>query len=406
MVGCICIVLVQKRLSQLARGPVAAIYVAWVLLYFAWGVAVAPDRAAVLPAAVRGLELNLLIIGAIVTAVRDRASLHRLANVIQVMVLGNLAVALVQAAHPEITSLIAKATNASMYALQRPAGLWLNPNEAGIAYLFAILLASWASPSLKWLGRSGAALGIFLTASRGAMFPLVAYGVIMLFIYFRHRLPRLRLRSLALMTGIALILIGVGVGAALALHAPGSRVLAEAVRYPVSRFVNFAEATPEGNDAPRVPLAIYWFKRALSGPFQGSGVFSFQGNGTTTAGAHNVFLTVWGETGVLSLLLYVAVLATGIRRSLSRRLAAFDRLAISAIWSLYLVEAFLWHNQFTSVVGILIIGLLLCLPNAVDRASTSDAVTTPTSDRMRAVTVLRSFLAQSQDRRPSVSRDR
>jgi O-antigen ligase len=79
--------------------------------------------------------------------------------------------------------------------------------------------------------------------------------------------------------------------------------------------------------------------------------------------AHNIYLTVWGETGPLIALAYVFVLGMGLRQVLRVRLLLADRIPILLMWFCYLVVGLTWHNQFTSFAGMIFVGLLYHLPS-------------------------------------------
>jgi O-antigen ligase len=192
------------------------------------------------------------------------------------------------------------------------------------------------------------------------MYPLL----LCLGIYGAVELARLRpvnLRRFAFAPGAGFIgSVGVVIAAAIV----GLLVLGHAYSYAISRFLNPIEATAEVGDVPRATALSYWFGRALAGPWFGSGLFSFEGS-QSVAGAHNIYLTVWGETGMPLLIVYLFVLMAGFARCLNKAIGAADRLTIGLMWLVYLSEGFLWHNQFTSLLGILLIALLFQIPRVL-----------------------------------------
>jgi hypothetical protein len=362
LLGLIVITLMGPRQPQVQAFKDLWPYWAFALIYFAWGLIVAPNRGAVLPAAIRGIELNTLLVLAVGVAVSHRHDVTRLASLLQIVALVNFGIAFLEWGWPQLIPTIGQlwGPSAVVSSFDRPAGLWINPNEAAIALLFIFLIGHWARPWLAWAGRIGAAFGIFLTASRGGMYPLI----VSIAAYAAKAGPRLfqvSLRRRLMVVGVivALICLALGVGAVLGHRSTRS------MTYPITRLFNPLELTPEPGDVPRSTAAAYWFDRALHGPWYGSGVFSFQGNNTDLPGAHNVYLVIWGEAGIPMALVYLLLITLGIRRIFRSGIAARDRFALALMWFVYLLEGFLWQNQFTSVFGIMIMALLYRLPGAL-----------------------------------------
>jgi hypothetical protein len=340
----------------------------WIGAYYLWGVTVSPIQSSVLPMALSQIVLNLLILAAVGVAVSDRDNVGRFALYLQYAVWANCAVALVQYFDWPVLASMAHFLNPSTtsYNIHRPAGLWIDPNLAGIGYLFAFLMSFLArGPRIVlWLSRLAAILGMYLTGSRGGMYPLVFSAAVLGVMWLYNR--RQSLRSHVLTIGgscTLLLLVGVVfVGSIYRSDVPGG--------YALNRFL---DASLRGtNDPSRVEVGSFWLSRALHGPWYGSGVFSYQGNGLTQEGAHDVFLTVWGETGLASLAIYLTVLGLGIAWAIRARIPARERGLLMLMWLDYLLEGFTWHNQFSAVVGIIVIGLLYRLPAALQLIRTHE----------------------------------
>lgn len=344
-------------------------YAVWICLYYAWGFAVSSDQSVIRSPAVSDVILNGLILSTVAFAVGSRSDASRVAMYIQLAVILNLVFAIAQAVNyhvlVEMSQILAPGTLS--YNLYRPAGLWVNPNVAGIGYLFGFLVSLLIHQRrvIAWLGRAAAAVGILFTGSREAMYPLLfACGVLALLLAYR-RSRRLKWLTAVKIPAIVPALIGVVVvGTSLAAWFSPMR---EPITYNLHRFLDASARGPA--EPSRVQLAAYWIGQALRGPWYGSGVFSFQGNGRTILGAHNIYITVWGEVGAALVAVYLAVLAIGIVWVVRAKLPTSDRVTLALMWLTYLVLGFTWHNQFSAVESIVVVGLLYMLPAAMTAPS-------------------------------------
>jgi O-Antigen ligase len=353
-----------------SRGVLRVVpYGLWICLYYAWGVAVAPNRSTVWSTAASDLILNGLILSAVALAVRSRSDVSSLASYVQVAVTTNLVFALMQAIDWHILVAMANVLNSSTYNIYRPAGMWIDPNVAGISYLFGFLLSLLVQDrrALAWLGRAGATVGILLTGSREAMYPLlVCWAIVTLMAVYRHPTMLRRVAKSRVPAGVLATIVAVALGAALiAWFSP----IRDAVGYNLHRFLDASARGPA--EPSRLQLATYWLDRAIHGPWYGTGVFSFQGNGRTVFGAHNIYLTTWGEVGVPLLAVYLAVLAVGFIWMTRARIPIADRVTLAMMWAAYLVLGFTGHNQFSVVESIVVVGLLYTVPAALNTATTA-----------------------------------
>ena len=78
-----------------------------------------------------------------------------------------------------------------------------------------------------------------------------------------------------------------------------------------------------------------------------------------------MYIMVWGETGVLSLIAYLGVLIAGVLQALSGAIPSRDRVGVLTLWAVYLIVGLTTHTQFSSVVGIIVIALLYRLPGVL-----------------------------------------
>ena len=156
-------------------------------------------------------------------------------------------------------------------------------------------------------------------------------------------------------------------------------------QWQLNRLLDFSETTSRGaTDSSRLEIAQKAIQRALERPWTGHGIFSFQGAsasptrpGVLSTGVHNVYIAVWGETGIPGLITFLLLLAIGLRRLFNPQIARSERLILLLMWISYLVIGFAWHNQFSGFSGMLFIALLYHLPSVVGHY----AKTAPMVDR-------------------------
>ena len=356
-------VLLIARPSRIALRVIP--YALWICLYYAWGVAVSTDRSVIRSAAASDVILNLLILSTVALAVTTRSDVGRLAGYVQFAVIANFAFALAQAINFHVLVEMAYILDPRTfsYNIYRPAGLWIDPNVAGIGYLFGFLISLLLSDRrlLAWSGRSAALIGILFTGSREAMYPLlVCCGVVAVVYAYRRGWRLKRLTALKIPAVVPAAAAAILIAAALAVWLSPMR---EPVMYNLHRFLDASARGPA--EPSRFQLATYWINRAVHGPWYGSGVFSFQGNGRTVYGAHNIYLTVWGEVGGPLLAIYMTVLALGVVWLLRAKLPLLDLTTLALMWATYLVLGFTWHNQFSAVESIVVAGLLYVVPQAI-----------------------------------------
>lgn len=362
MVACVLLIV---GTSGIRTGAIlcALPYVAFVVAYTVWGLIVSPVQSQVAADAAKAALLNVFLFAGVLAAVRDRWALATLAFLIQLAALGNVALLLWETADHTVTRSLANFGQTVYDIVERPGGLWVQPNDAAVAFLFASLLSFWARGprAIIWLARLGAAVAIFLTASRTGMYPLILcsalFGVMAL---MTSRVDR-RLWIVVLgLGGAAAVLIG-----AAFLFAEGPLVATWlATNYDLTRFLDLGQSLRAASDPSRTDSARVWLAKAIGGPWQGAGIYSFQGS-LTLQGAHDMYIMVWGETSIASLVAYVGVLGFGLLRSLRRAIPTRDRVSLVTMWAVYLAIGLSTHNQFTSVVGITVVALLYCLPEVL-----------------------------------------
>jgi hypothetical protein len=343
-------------------------YAGWLAVYFLWGSLVSPYLGLVTYDLARAVLWNGLFLGAVGVGLATRRDLVAFAGLAQVAAIGNGLLALGEVARPELIPQIAYLLNpaATAFSELRPAGLWADPNSAGFALLFALWLSYWAARPLRWAGRVAALAGIYLTASRTTIYILVVCALlVVLYRFWRARSARRDMLIFAL--GVALV-GSLALGVAVVEHAawlPGDL----AQPYTISRLLDPTEATTGGFSHTAL-TALVW-DRAQTGPWYGRGIFAFQGLLPFSAftgeelGAHNIYLVVFGETGIPGIMVYGLALAAGLWAVGRAGGAPGARLALLLLWITYLLIGFTWHNQLTDPAGILYAGLIYQLPQVI-----------------------------------------
>jgi O-antigen ligase len=355
--------------SELRHLRWVAPYLGWVLFYCYWGALVAPPEIP-LDEILKTALKTVLVIGGLAFAVTGRPALRRFAGWVQLAALVNAGISVWETAHPEMIRSLALAHDptATAFNVERPAGIWSNPDEASFAYLFALLMSCWARGPLAWVGRVACMVGIYLTASRTGAYVL-SLGVIFL-ILGKLRTLRWPPGAVAAVLMGALVLAG-AITAAVTLAPSGAFDLSQ--NRQVQRILDFSETDARSSgDMGRVDIARAAAAQALDGPWYGHGMYTFQLEpkdpySILKIGAHNLFITVWGEAGVLGGISYFCLLIYGLSRLFNQTLEERDRLLMMLLWGSYLVIGLTWHNQITSFAGMLYSGAIWHLPGMLGR---------------------------------------
>jgi O-antigen ligase len=368
--GCaaLCVLMEPRAFDRVGCfGP----YLLWIAFYVAWGTIIAWDPGQVVSDAVRVVLRNLVLAGAFAIAVGNQRHMGALARLVRVGAVVNCAICLYEAQDPRLIEDIARFLNpaTTAFSVLRPAGLWSNPNEAAFAFLFSLLLSHWDRGLWAWAGRLASAAGIYLTASRTGLYLLVfcglLYGLFKLAALLRDPRRVAVALNVAWVAGFALVL--------LLLTVPMSFDVSDS--YNVQRLLDYSEsATPGNRGDTRVEVAAQAYEAALQSPLVGHGLFAFQDLGTaehggavTSAGAHNIYLAVFGEVGIVGLASYLAVLGLGVVRLIAVRARREDWFIGALLWSTYLLIGFTWHNQLTSIFGVIYVAVLYSIPRLIAR---------------------------------------
>jgi O-antigen ligase len=339
----------------------------WLLYYCVWGTVVSADWAAGAPRELRLIVRSTVLLSAVAILIREKRHLELLARWVGYAAVIGCALSVWEARNPSFLLQVTKySTQTDVADVERPAGLWINPNLAAVSFLFALLLSPWDRSPGVWLTRAAALIGIYLTASRSGLVLLGIYVLAQIFMLARSGLVRPQRLGIILCATWAVVLGAIVVGLCLPLGLDFSE------DYAVRRFLLEGKA---GEDK-RTKLSREALEAALSGPWYGHGLFTFSGRGEgaevqsvidESQGAHNLYLAVLGETGIVGLVSYLGILGLALRRSLAAGVTGGDRHDLVLMWLIYFLIGLIWHNQFENPFGLFYIALLYYLPDLLGR---------------------------------------
>lgn len=367
ILGCAAVLLLRDWEQSRRLLPVGP-YLGWLLFYFFWGTLVAEAGLSVGEVG-KVFVKNLLVIGAVALVFRNESSARALSHAFALAAVLNAALAVYESANPTLIETLALERNpdATAFSVLRPAGIWINPDEAAFSYIFALLLLHWSSRWVAWPAGIACLVGLFLSASRTGAYVTLLCGAV--YVGFLIRTGRIGMQRL----GWILLLGGALLAGLMGLGELGDRIDLSN-QWQLTRMLDFSEEKlRDPGDASRIEIALESAEHALDGPWFGHGLFSYQTESVLGApsvleiGAHNIFLTVLGEIGLLGACSYVLLIAYGFWRACGARMESAGRLMLVLMWISYLLIGLTWHNQFTSFPGMVYVGLLWVLPGITGR---------------------------------------
>jgi O-antigen ligase len=315
----------------------------------------------------------MMILSAFAFAIPDNKSFARITKSIEIAVIVNFVIIIWEVVEPTVIINITYARDiyTTAFDVLRPAGFWVNPDEAAFAFLFGLLISTRDRGMLAWICRIAAIGGIYFGASRAGVYILILYGVV----YILYQLIYIKLSTtrlfVLLIFGFLVVILCLGVTIGLNFFTP--KIFDN---FQLNRILDFSESVSRSGYDRRGVTSIA-IDAVLQAPLQGHGIFSMQGIGISSVGpsysalsgigigAHNIYLAIWGEVGIIGLVGYLIVLFGGFFAALKTRLSAHDRLIAILMWVTYLMMGFVWHNQLTDVVGTIYIGLIFYFPKVV-----------------------------------------
>jgi O-antigen ligase len=346
-------------------------YLIWIVCYCLWGIIWLADKDSATIEVMRVITRHALFLGAIAIVLRNRQDLLKLARLIQIAVIINCIVSIEGFLDPGFTARLAyQFPSVVLIDELRPSGLWINPNVAAYSFLLGFLMSYWTRGVLAWSGRIAAISGIILSASRTGIYVLL----ICLALHLLFKIKSIRLSSLHTFIIINMLVLIVCL-CWIVLYNPGIFAFDVTGMVNIDRITDFSEDKYGGQS--RIYIASLATQYAINGPWHGYGIFTFQKTTDVpyetfiSQGAHNIYLAVFGETGVLGIFSYLALLSIGIVHMLKARMAKSDRFIVFLMWISYLIIGFAWHDQFTATGGIIHAGLLYQIPGILKAAAVS-----------------------------------
>jgi O-antigen ligase len=312
------------------------------------------------------LAFRFISILAAMAVVTSRPSRLRLfADTAQWVLAANLAVTILLLWRPEYQQL-PFFTNLNVdVESDRFAGLWGNANQAGLVSLVILVLSHWASRPQARIGQLCGLLIIYLTASRTAIWILVALAT--LYLVFRAS-PRFRLNALLLAVVLAM-------GGFFALKASGRSLESLVENSPtISRVLDVSESRTEAaGQGSRLQVLKTWVRMLPSEPWYGFGLYTLYGGessesvtrpGFPTVGPHNLYLGILLDVGLLGLVSFLGLLLLQLDRLYRAPLTASARQVLFALAFILLVFSNFNHDMLSDYPGWMAYSLFFLLPAA------------------------------------------
>jgi O-antigen ligase len=254
---------------------------------------------------------------------------------------------------------------------ERMAGFLGNPNEAGVVAVMAFIVAGLCGWRLRWASRAGAVVMVYLTASRGAAYALLAAMAVAVLARFIRR-------------GALGLVLAVGGGSLAILVLVTMSVLGASGRLSgltsenkvLARMSDFSEAnTSAMGESTRLDVIRMWLPymrdRFWTGHGLeaqcGGGIYGGDSLGQATRedipyiGVHNQYLGWMIDLGVFGFLAYVGFFLWRLAGSLRRALGPGANSVVLQLWALLGVTGMVNHNLIFIFYGLILIGLILCL---------------------------------------------
>jgi O-antigen ligase len=367
-------------------------YLYWLLIYGAWATLVSPFISVVFGDIVRLMFRNLLFLTAAAVAFSDAQNFQRFARFIQIGVIINCAISVTQLNDPQFALDLARMLGEKTYTNNnvRPGGLWINPDEAAFANLMALLIIGTERTPLAWIARCAAVYSIYVSASRTGSYILLIF--FLAFLAFQLSQRAFSFKRMTILVNVLAVAYLIFLGLYYTDNLP---TYDHSQDFALSRILDVQESN---TDYTRGDLTYAVFQVALNAPWHGYGTLGLQDADASQLyfqralpglGAHNIFLAIWGEAGILGLFGYLIALGVGASRVLRAKLAPTHRLIAGLMWMAYLIRGLTWHGQLTSGMGILCVAALYCYPVLMelrdDRPLTTDDGLTAVSGRSSVV---------------------
>lgn len=340
-------------------------YFAWLCCYLALGVTVSPTPA--LPLAMTILFYTVIFAITIAVFLSDLNLLHFFANCTQWILVLNLLFLLLVIRYPSLQSIVtpdAMVGEAYEVAKERFAGLWGNPNMAGYICIIVILLSTWATRWIAWVGRLSGVSIIYLSASRKASIFLLIIVLMNIIIVQRRNI-----KTWILCGASALIVV-----ASFLLYRPRTVEPARALSNDrkINRIVDITESRTGSNES-RLDLFKHWIPIASAAPLYGYGLGAMAGydaKGQITrkelfiVGTHNTYLGIWIDVGPFGFLAFLIVFSVYIYRYLVAKFEPPIRWTLLSMMVCNCLILAVSHSHLFCAEGILAFSMYFLLPTS------------------------------------------
>lgn len=338
----------------------------WMGFYIAWGV-MAADYPVFENAYRLGFKFLTLAV-AMMAVTSTPARLRVFANGLQWVLVVNLAVTLLLMYQPGYRSQPWAVRLDMDLESDRFAGLWGNANLAGLCALLALALSAWAGRAHALVGRACGLAIVYLTASRTAMWILVALAVLRLLFVAG---ARARLRAMTAVLVLAL-------GGFVAIKTSGQSVQALVADNPtLARVTDITESRARAEGAgSRLGVLKDWLAVIPSEPWCGFGLNTLYGGesdeavprpGLPVIGPHNLYVGLFLDAGAIGLGSFLVVIFRQLQRIRRAPLAGRDHQVLFAFALIVLVFSNFNHNMLSDFAGWVAYPLLFLLPAALAR---------------------------------------
>lgn len=337
-------------------------YLTWLFCYLILGLVVSPNRT--LPMALTIGFYTIVFATSISIITSKQEYLKLFANCAQFVLLLNIIFLLLVIRYPDLQSIAAsEPATGEVYevAKERFAGLWGNPNMAGYVCIISILLSTWATRWIAWVGRLSGVAIIYLSASRKASLLLVLILLLNMVIVQRRNAK-------------AWIMLGLGSLALVLLLVFGNRLMGRSVSHlasdrKISRIIDFSEKDADGGT--RVDLLKTWLPIAGRAPWYGYGLGAMGGSQPNSlnprkeldeTGTHNTYLGIWVDVGPIGFLAFMIAFVHYIYRTIALKITPRVRWALLSLMISNVLILTVSHSHLFCAEGIIAFSLFFLLP--------------------------------------------
>jgi len=361
---CVLLFLISKSLPMTRLLFPMWPYLAWLFCYLTLGLVVSPNRT--LPLAFT-IGFYTVIFASVIAIFTSKPQYLRLfANCAQWALIINIIFLFLVIRYPGLQTIIAsEPTTGEVYELtkERFAGLWGNPNMAGYVCIISILLSTWASRWLAWLGRFSGVAIIYLSASRKASLLLVLILLLNMVIVQR--------RNIKAWVFLAIGFVGVTLLLVFGNRFMGSSMSNIASDRKIARIIDFSEK--DTDSGTRVDLLKTWLPIAGRAPWYGYGLGAMGGSQPRSAkprkeldetGTHNTYLGIWVDVGPIGFIAFLSVFVGYIYKYIKSRFTPTVRWALLSLMISNVLILTVSHSHLFCAEGIIAFSLFFLFPTS------------------------------------------